>query len=322
MDETRAVRRQRVLFASAEAYPFVKAGGLADFSGALPKSLARLGLRVRLVLPGYRGLGGIPVTTLDVPLGPVTERVIVRFLERRDDIEVYTLAGEGWFDRDLPYGYQDDDVLPFVLFSKAVTALAALPSWRPDVLHCNDWHTALVAQEARHGIHRDALDRTAVIFTIHNIAYQGPVGAATDQLIGLPAAGTLLERGITFSDRLNTVSPRHMAEILTPAQGFGVDDLLRTRGDAVRGILNGVDYEEFAPQSDPWIDTRYDGSFVVGKRANKAVLQQISGLQAAPDRPLLGVVARLVPQKGIGLLCSALDQLVARGAPVVVWGAG
>jgi starch synthase len=300
----------------------VKAGGLADFSGALPKTLARLGLEVRLVLPGYRGLGGTASTTLDVPLGPVTEQVAVRFLGRRDGVDVFTLAGEGWFDRDLPYGYQDDDVLPFVLFSKAVTALAAQPSWRPDVVHCNDWHTALVAQEVRQGVHREVLDRTAVVFTIHNIAYQGPVGAATDQLIGLPAAGTLLERGITFADRLNTVSPRHMAEILTPLQGCGVDDLLRTRADAVRGILNGVDYEEFTPESDPWIDTRYDGSFVAGKRANKAALQRISGLQAAPDRPLLGVVARLVPQKGIGLLCSALDQLVARGAQIVVMGEG
>ena len=320
--DTEAFRPRRLLFASAEAYPFVKAGGLADFSGALPKTLARLGLEVRLVLPGYRGLGGTPVTTLDVPLGPVTERVAVRSLGRRDGIDVFTLAAEGWFDRDLPYGYQDDDVLPFVLFAKAVTALAALPAWRPDVVHCNEWHTALVAQEARQGAHRDVLDRTAVVFTIHNIAYQGPVGAATDQLIGLPAAGTLLERGIAFADRLNTVSPRHLAEILTPAQGFGVDDLLCTRRDAIRGILNGVDYEEFAPESDPWIDTRYDGSFVVGKRANKAVLQRISGLQTAPDLPLLGVVARLVPQKGIGLLCSALDQLVARGAQVVVMGEG
>ncbi|WP_222267309.1 glycogen/starch synthase [Modestobacter marinus] len=315
-------RPQRVLFASAEAYPFVKAGGLADFSGALPKTLAGLGLDVHLVLPGYRGLGGDLMTTLDVSLGPIAERVEVRRIARRDGVDVLTLVVEGWFDRDQPYGYRDDDVLPFVLFSRAVTELAAQADWRPDVIHCNDWHTGLVAQEARQGRHRRALEHTAIVFTIHNLAYQGPVGVATDQLIGLPHAGSLLERGIAFADRVNTVSPRYMQEILGPAQGCGVEELLQARGDAARGILNGVDYEEFTPEHDPWIDTRYNGSFVVGKRANKQVLQRISGLEQAPDRPLLGMVARLVRQKGVGLLCSALDQLVARGAQVVVMGEG
>ena len=322
MDEPAPLRPRRVLFASAEAYPFVKAGGLADVSGALPKVLARSGMDVRLVLPGYRVLDGVPVGTFDVPLGAFTERVVVHRVARRDGVDVLALRVEGWFDRDVPYGYSDDDVLPFVLFSKAVTALAAQDGWRPDVVHCNDWHTALVAQEARQGPHADVLARTAVVLTLHNIAYRGPVGVATDELIGLPPAGSLLERGIAFADQVNTVSPRYMQEILTPAQGAGMEDLLRGRGGAVRGILNGVDYEEFSPERDPWIQPQYDGSYVVGKRANKLTLQQFSGLEVAPDRPLLGMVARLVPQKGVGLLCSALDGLVARGAQVVVMGEG
>ncbi|MGY1663003.1 glycogen/starch synthase [Geodermatophilus sp. SYSU D00705] len=315
-------RPLRVLFASAEAYPFAKVGGLADVSGALPKALAELGLDVRLVIPGYQGLGGTPVATLDVPFGQVDERVVVRRLAGVGGVEVLTVGVTEWFDREAPYGYQDEDVLPFVLFSKAVTALAAQGPWRPDVVHLNDWHSGLVAQEARQGVHRRALDRTAVVFTIHNIAYQGRVGAATDQLIGLPAAGSLLERGITFADRVTTVSPRYMQEILTPAQGAGVDELLRARGSHARGILNGVDYDEFDPRRDPWIDTRYDGSFVAGKRANKAVLQQVSGLEPVPDRPLFGMVARLVSQKGVGLLTSAVDQIVARGGQLVVMGEG
>src|SRR5687768_4854875 len=134
MGDPEPSRPQRVLFASAEAYPFVKAGGLADFSGALPKTLAGLGLDVRLVLPGYRGLGGDLLTSLDVSLGPIAERVEVRRIARRDGVDVLTLAIEGWFDRDQPYGYRDDDVLPFVLFSRAVTELAAQPAWRPDVI--------------------------------------------------------------------------------------------------------------------------------------------------------------------------------------------
>jgi starch synthase len=315
-------RCQRVLFASAEAYPFVKVGGLADVSIALPKRLAELGFDVRLVIPAYRGLGGSPVLTFDVPLGPVDEHVVVRRLPPLGGVEVFTLGLPGWFDREVPYSYQDDDVMPFVLFSKAITTLAAQDAWRPNVIHCNDWHCGLVAQEARQGPHWRALERTGIVFTIHNIAYQGRVGAATDQLIGLPPAGTLLERGIAFADRVNTVSPSYMQEILTPAQGAGVDGLLRTRGDTARGILNGVDYEEFSPERDPWIDTRYDGSFVVGKRANKEFLQRISNLERAPDRPLFGMVARLVSQKGVGLLSSALDQFVARGAQVIVMGEG
>ncbi len=221
-----------MLFASAEAYPFVKVGGLADVSSALPKKLAELGFDVRLVIPGYRGLGGSPVLTFEVPLGPVAERVVVRRLPPLGGVEVFTLGLPGWFDREVPYSYQDDDVMPFVLFSKAVTTLAALDMWRPDVIHCNDWHCGLVAQDARQGPHRRALERTGIVFTIHNIAYQGRVGAATEQLIGLPPAGTLLERGIAFADRVNTVSPRYMQEILTPAQGAGMDELLRTRGDS------------------------------------------------------------------------------------------
>jgi ADP-glucose type glycogen/starch synthase len=315
-------RTRRVLFASAEAYPFVKVGGLADVSGALPKRLAELGFDVRLVIPGYRGLGGSPVLTFEVPLGPVAERVVVRRLPPLGGVEVFTLGLPGWFDRDAPYSYQDNDVMPFVLFSKAVTTLAARDDWRPHVIHCNDWHCGLVAQDARQGPHREALERTGIVFTIHNIAYQGRVGAATEQLIGLPPAGTLLGRGIAFADRVNTVSPRYMQEILTPAQGAGMDALLRTRGDAARGILNGVDYEEFDPWRDPWIDTRYDGSFVAAKAANKEVLQRISRLERNPDRPLFGMVARLVSQKGVGLLSSALDQIVARGAQVVVMGEG
>jgi len=245
---------QRVLFASAEAYPFVKVGGLADVSGALPKALAASGLDVRLVIPGYRGLEGTPVTTFEVPFGQVAEQIVVKRLTGLDGVEVFTLSVREWFDRATPYGYQDDDVLPFVLFSKAVTALAAQDSWRPDVIHCNDWHCGLVAQEARQGPHRRALDRTGVVFTIHNIAYQGQVGVATDQLIGLPPAGTLLQRGIAFADRVNTVSPRYMQEILTPAQGAGVDGLLRSRGKAVRGILNGVDYAEFTPDHEGTVE--------------------------------------------------------------------
>jgi starch synthase len=315
-------RPLRVLFAAAEAVPFAKVGGLADVAGALPKSIAALGHDVRLVLPAYRGLGGPVVASFSVALGPLPEQVYVRYLARRAGVDVYTLGSDRWFDRDEPYGYQDRDVLPFVLFSKAVAEYAAQPGWRPDVVHGHDWHCGLVAQEVREGAHRAALDGVGTVFTIHNIAYQGPVGAVTDELIGLTSAGSLMERGIAYADVVNTVSPGYLREILDPAHGAGLDSLLRSRAGDLRGILNGVDYEEFDPRCDPWIAARYDGSFATGKHVNKVALQRASGLEPAPYRPLVGMVARLVPQKGVGLVCSALEEITARGAQVVVMGEG
>lgn len=312
----------RVLFASAEALPFAKVGGLADFSGGLPQALAALGHEVRLVLPAYLWLGGRPLMTLDVPLGGITERVHVKHLARRGGVDVLTVGSAGWYDHEVPYSYRDADVLPFVLFSKAITALAADARWRPDVIHGNDWHCGLIPQEVQYGEHREALQRTAVVFTIHNLAYQGATGYATDRVIGLPSAGSMLARGIEFADQVNTVSPNYLTEILTPARGAGLDALLRSRGPDVHGILNGVDYQEFTPEQDPRIAARYDGSFVTGKRANKQVLQQMCGLEPDPARPLVGMISRLVPQKGVGLVCSALNQLTTRGAQVVVVGEG
>ncbi|HLN79313.1 MAG TPA: glycogen/starch synthase [Nocardioidaceae bacterium] len=312
----------RILFATVECYPFVKVGGLADVSHALPKELAGLGHEVRVVLPAYPGMSGRHVLSLDVRMGSVVEKVDVSHLAHRDGVDVYTVGSRGWFDREVPYSYQDEDVLPFVLFSKAVAALAAHPDWRPDVIHANDWHCGLIAQEVRQGAHAADLERCAVVFTIHNVAYQGHVGASVDMTIGLPPAGNLLARGVAFADQVNTVSPQYMAEILTPEHGAGMDALLRSRGSDARGIRNGVDYAEFTPAADPWIAKQYDESFVLGKQINKRDLQAASGLETNPRRPLFGMVARLVPQKGVGLVRAALDDILARGAQVVVAGEG
>ena len=301
---------RRILFASAEAYPFVKVGGLADVSSALPKRLAELGFDVRLVIPGYRGLGGSQVQTFEVPLGPIAERVVVRRLPPLGGVDVFALDIPGWFDREVPYSYHDDDVMPFVLFSKAITTLAAQDAWRPDVIHCNDWHCGLVAQDARQGPHRRALERTGIVFTIHNIAYQGRVGAATDQLTGLPPAGTMLERGIAFADRVNTVSPRYLREILTPAQGAGMDGLLRDRGDAARGILNGIDYEEFNPKSGP-VDRRPLRRLVRRRKAREQgcpAADQQPGARAGPSAVRHGRPAGVAEGSGPAVLGAGADR--------------
>ena len=314
--------RLRVLFASAEMHPFVKVGGLADVSAALPKQLAAMGHDVRVIIPAYAGLGGEPVLSFDLPFGHATEHIVVRRLAMHGGVQVLTVGARGWFERRTPYGYQDHDVLPFVLFSLAVSAYAARGPWRPDVIHANDWHTGLIAQDAREGVHRDTLDGVGLVFTIHNIAYRGRVGAAVDQIIGLPPVGSLLARGITFADQVSTVSPTYLEEVLTPAYSAGMHELLLARREDAHGIRNGVDYTDFSPESDPWLTSRYDGSFIVGKRLNKAALQKASGLAPEPERPLFGMVARLVPQKGVGLLCRALDELVARRGQLVVVGTG
>lgn len=319
---TRSTRPLRILFASAEALPFAKVGGLADFSWGLPQKLAAMGHDVRLVLPAYKWLGGRSLMTLDVPLGTITERVHVKHLTRREGVDVLTVGSAGWFDHAVPYSYLDEDILPFVLFSKALTALAADPRWRPDVIHGNDWHCGLAAQEARHGEHSHALARTAVVFTIHNMAYQGAIGMATDRIIGLPPAGSMLARGIEFADQVNTVSPNYKDEILTPALGEGLDGLLRARGPDLHGILNGVDYQEFTPEVDPRITAQYDGSFVIGKQTNKRALKRMLGFDRDPTRPLFGMISRLVPQKGVSLVQGAMHELTDRGAQVVVVGEG
>ncbi len=177
----------KILFAIAEAYPFIKVGGLADVGASLPKALARLGHDVRLVLPGYSCVGaGRPTVSLEIPMGPETELAHVDYHGVHGGVSVYTVGNESYFDREAAYGgYEDDDVAPFVLFSKAVAAFAARSEWKPDVIHCNDWHLGLVPQYARYGPDRAALGRTRTVFTIHNVAYLGHFGAVTLALAGL-----------------------------------------------------------------------------------------------------------------------------------------
>jgi starch synthase len=318
-------RPLKILFAIAEAYPFIKVGGLADVGASLPKALARLGHDVRLVLPGYSCVGaGRRIASLENPMGPETELVHVNHHGVHGGVSVYALGNESYFDREAVYGgYEDDDVAPFVLFSKAVAAFAARSEWKPDIIHCNDWHLGLVPQYVRYGPDRVALGRTRTVLTIHNLAYQGHLGPETEVLAGLEDGdGSMLARGIAFADAVNTVSRSYLEEILTVEHGMGMDGLLRSRTDDLYGILNGVDYEEFAPETDPYIAARYDGSFVEGKRKNKAVLQELSGLEPDVDAPLLGMVARLVDQKGVDLLCSSLDEMTAMDAQVVIMGQG
>jgi starch synthase len=314
----------RIVFAIAEALPFAKVGGLADVGSGLTKALARSGHEVTLVLPGYRGTGdGIALCRTEVPLGDRTEIVTFCSHGRHAGVHVITACNEAYFGRNPAYGYEDD-APRFILFSKALVAFLSGPSFRPDVIHLNDWHTAFVAEYARTGPFRGSLESATIVLTIHNLAYQGELHAGMESLIGEREqdVSNVLARGIAFADEINTVSCRYLEEILTPGQGMGLDSLLHSRRDQLRGILNGVDYDEFDPSTDPYLTARYDTSSAGWKRVNKESLQRKSGLRVDPSCPLLGMVARLVDQKGLDLLCSSIDEIVGLGAQILVMGTG
>lgn len=323
MRGSRSRERLSILFAIAEAYPFVKVGGLGDVGGSLPKALARLGHEVTLVLPRYPGMEkGQKLLSLEIEMGSAVEGVDVGYHGRHKGVHVYTTGNRRHFPR--VYGYADHHVDPFVLFSKSIVDFAAAARRPPDVLHCNDWHCGIGPQYARLGPHRTKLRRAATVLTIHNLSYQGRFGARAESLIGFGRRGgsSLLARGIAFADAVNTVSRGYLQEILAPGNGMGLGGLLRSHRGPVHGILNGVDYEEFDPRTDPHIVANYDSFAPEGKRPNKTALQRWSGLAEVPETPLFGMVARLVNQKGIDLLCAAVDALVRRGAQVVIMGLG
>ena len=317
-------RQSRILFAVAEAVPFAKVGGLGDVGGALPRALADRGHAVRVVLPGYPCVGlGELVDSLDVPLGRALERVDVYSCGTHGGVAVYALANGTHFDREMIYGYEDD-VARFTLFSKAAATFAATSGWLPHVVHANDWHTGLVPEYARRAPYRTALGRAATVLTIHNLAHQGPVSRHDAVLAGLDGSlrGSLIAQGIASADAVNTVSNRYMAEILTPEYGEGLHELLRSRRDSLRGILNGIDYEEFDPGVDVHIPARFGPSSLDRKGLDKSALQLRAGLTVDPKVPLLGMVSRLVDQKGLDLLTAALTRVVGLDTQVVVMGVG
>lgn len=335
------MKRLRVLLAASEAWPLIKTGGLADVVGALPGALRGLGVDARLVLPAYpavraalpdaepvarSALYGADLTLLrgDLPAGG------------RRRLPVYLIAAAAFERPGNPYHDADnvdwpDNPARFGLFCRAATALALgqfAPDWCADVVHAHDWQTGLLP--AFLSLHAR---RPRSVFTIHNLAYQGLVQAEAADGLGLPPEWwqmdglefhgrlALIKGGLAFADRLTTVSPRYAQEIQTPAFGCGLDGLLRHRADVLSGILNGIDTAQWNPAADPALPSPYDAEHLDAKAANKAALQQELGLTVDPQALLIGLVSRLVQQKGIDLLIDALAQLPA-GVQLAVLGSG
>ncbi len=336
-------KRLKVLFLAAEATPFVKVGGLADVAGSLPKALQQLDVDVRLMLPRYgntagkeynlRRLGG-PVA---VPLGPGKEPV--HLLETEvGALPVYMIWDEQYLStREKVYGFNDDP-RRFTFFSRAVIAtlqmMDQLMGWKPDVIHAHDWHTAPVVAWLDVYGKRDPFYRDiATLFTIHNLAYQGLCGrliltfAQMQDLEHLPVEPpgqvNWMAQGIAHADVLSAASPSYSREILTSENGMGLAELLQERQDRLFGILNGVDTVVWNPDTDSALTQSFNATSLRMRAVNKAALQREVGLPARAEVPLLGVVTRLDPLKGLDIMLPALESLLAQqDAQFVLLGTG
>ncbi len=328
-----------IMHCTPEVVPFSKTGGLADVSAALPEALTRLGHGVTVVTPLYarvdRDRHGVRATgrAFDVTLGGRTETFEVFEAHLPAGTRVVLLAHDGFFGRPELYGTRDGDYpdnhLRFAFFSAAVFRLLRGSRVCPSVLHCHDWQTGLVPA-FNHLYH---LDLCGTVFTVHNLAYQGIFPAEVLSDVGLPwdvfnpeqvefyGKVNFLKAGLVFADRITTVSPGYAREIMTPEFGCGLDGVLRKRASHLVGVLNGVDYGDWNPETDIHLPARYRPDDLAGKAACRDALLADFGL-APSDGPVFGAVGRLAAQKGFDLVAQVLPDLVGMGARVVILGTG
>lgn len=331
----------KILFIAAEGVPYIKTGGLADVIGALPKALRRLGHDVRIALPRYKNIEPerwhmrTVATELPVPVSQTVEYVNVLETSQGDGVPVYFIDSPHYFQREKLYGYNDDGER-FILFCRAALEFARTLQWAPDVIHCHDWHTAIVPNWTKTLYRDDPLFAdAATVYTIHNLAYQGIFGYRILEIAGVAEEGflypevpelanvvDLMGRGVLFADVVSTVSPRYAREILTPEFGERLDPLLRERKDRLYGILNGIDTEELDPANDPYIAQPFDAFSLERRPENKRFLQDLCKLPVASDVPLVGIISRLTDQKGFDLLDQVVVPLIDQGIQLVVSGTG
>lgn len=336
-------KKMQIVFASAECAPFVKTGGLGDVAGSLPAALVRAGAEVIVMVPKYATIKDEYKAQMEhfsdfyVSLGWRNEYCGLEKLEH-DGVTYMFIDNERYFARDYPYGFFDDGER-FAFFSKAITeSLQHLPAgFECDILHCNDWQTALAPvflREFYQGL--PLYDRVKTVFSIHNVAFQGQFSdTVMEDILGvahIPAAASQLRcdacsinymlGALHYADAITTVSPTYAGEIQTPEFGEGLDGVLRERSYALQGILNGIDVAGFDPATDKRIAANYTVEDRSGKAVCKAKLQEELGLEVRDDRPLMVMVTRLTRQKGMDLVMYALDRILAGGVQVAVLGTG
>lgn len=342
-----------VLFISPEIEPIAKVGGLADVIGALPRKLINLGCDVRVVIPFYRDarqnienlrlsptrLGEEIITCIDwLPVKGEAHEISIH------GVQVYLLRNDALYDREYiysaPEGDYDDNDLRFGFLSLGALEIAKTLNFRPDIIHCHDWQTSLVPiclRWRKHLKDDPFFKNSKIIFTIHNLAFQGQYNKDILDRFGLPwflysphgiefyGKVNLLKGGITYSDCVTTVSQTYAEEIKTAQYGYGLDGILRSislGSNNVIGILNGIDYDEWNPQTDHALYANYDASHIAGKSMNKTELIKEVGLTPKGDQPLLGMVSRLTEQKGTDLVVDSLPQIFELGYQVVILGDG
>ena len=336
-------KKMQIVFASAECAPFVKTGGLGDVAGSLPAALVRAGAEVIVMVPKYATIKDEYKAQMEhfsdfyVSLGWRNEYCGLEKLEH-DGVTYMFIDNERYFARDYPYGFFDDGER-FAFFSKAITeSLQHLPAgFECDILHCNDWQTALAPvflREFYQGL--PLYDRVKTVFSIHNVAFQGQFSdTVMEDILGvahIPAAASQLRcdacsinymlGALRYADAITTVSPTYANEIQTPEFGEGLDGVLRERSYALQGILNGIDVAGFDPATDKRIAANYTVEDRGGKAVCKAKLQEELGLEVRDDRPLMVMVTRLTRQKGMDLVMYALDRILSGGVQVAVLGTG
>ena len=331
----------KVLFVASEAAPFIKTGGLADVMGALPKALQALGVEPALVIPNYEGVGEAYKNAMEtvyegsVDLSWRNQYLGVKKLVQ-DGIPVYFIDNEYYFKRDKLYGY-DDDAERFAYFAKAALAMMNYIDFKPDVIHTNDWHTGLLGAYLKEDFMQDPyFQGMKNIYTIHNLKYQGVFGRnIVEDVLGLPlhllyngniendGDVNFMKAGMCYADFITTVSPSYAEEITYPYFGEGLEDYVALCAGKISGILNGLDEQEYNPETDPHIPVRFDASNVLVKKPlAKEALQRELGLTVNREIPVVGMITRLVEAKGLDLVMHIMDELMEEQVQLVVVGTG
>jgi starch synthase len=334
----------KVVFVSSEIVPFASTGGLGDVCAALPKALVQQGLEVISIMPLYQQIDranyGLEKCDIDlhVPLGNAWYYGTV-WMHRHEGVLTLFIQSEEFFERPGIYGTLDhgyaDNFERFVFFQKAVVRLIDVCGLKPDLVHCNDWQAALIPMFLYHGIDgRFRNGREETLMTIHNLAHHGWAPAEKFYMTNLPGKCytmdtlefygeiNMLKGGLVRATAINAVSPTYAEEIKTEKFGCRLDGVLRHRSRVLHGILNGIDYHRWNPSTDPHIVAHYSVDDLSGKELCKKALQRAAGFKADARVPLLGMISRLVSQKGIDILLKSLERIVATGAQVVILGTG
>lgn len=328
----------KILFATSEAYPFAMSGGLADVSGALPKALRRRLIGCRVIMPLYGSISGELREKMTF-IGNITVPVSWRrqycgiFEAHLDGVIYYFIDNEYYFKRDMLYGHYDD-AERFAFFSRAVLEVIPYIGFTPDIIHCNDWQTAMIPVYLNEFYkHNDLYSNIKTVFTIHNIQYQGKYGMELyGDLLGLlPGRESLVEYdgcvnfmkgAIQCADKVTTVSPTYAREILEPYYSHGLDSILKQFTYKLTGIVNGIDYDVYNPETDPLIFKNFSVDNIGGKEFNKTELQKYMGLPVRADVPVIGMVTRLVKHKGLDLVKCVFEELLKADLQFVILGSG